>query len=50
MEYKLIRAKSEESLEKMVNQAMQEGWKPQGGVAGVWNGFLHAILWQAMVK
>lgn len=33
-------------LESKVNDAMKDGWKPQGGITADWQGF----LCQAMIK
>lgn len=54
-EYKLVRASSSTDLEKNVNNALKDGWKPQGGVAITAvplenKNKSQAILIQAMVK
>jgi hypothetical protein len=45
MEYKIIDDESPAGLAKKVNEAIKEGWKPQGGV-----GLSSVFLWQAMIR
>ena len=45
MEYKILEAPTNEELEKKVNEHIQLGWKPMGGVA-----IVDAATAQAMVK
>lgn len=42
MKYITLYAGSTESLDKLINEAIQQGWKPQGGIA------FHAIMGRYM--
>ncbi len=48
MEYRIVRSKTLEVLEKDVNEAIAEGWAPTGGPMNLPFGF--AGYFQAMVK
>jgi len=55
MEYRVINESKMTDLVKEVNNAIKEGWKPQGGVSVAKKGLLPilfpAIVWaQAMVR
>ena len=47
LEYTIVRSDSSFDLSKTVNEYIQRGWKPQGGMA-VNSGF--GTFYQAMVK
>ena len=47
MKYRIVYANFYEELEDLVNDLMEEGWEPLGGVAGVGEFYDFA---QAMVK
>lgn len=47
MKYKIITAANVGTLEQLVNQAITEGWKPQGGVGA--DGSFRMVC-QAMVR
>ena len=42
MKYKIVHGDDEDQLTKRVNEAIQEGWMPQGGVAVLVNTFSKA--------
>ena len=48
MQYKILESKEVKELEKLVNAAIQEGWRPIGGVTYT----LYVEFWcaQALVK
>ncbi len=48
MEYRIVRSKTLEDLEKDVNEAIGDGWSPTGGPMNLPFGF--AGYFQAMVK
>gem|GEM_PF-571670 len=48
MEYRIVRSKTLEDLEKDVNEAIGEGWSPTGGPMNLPFGF--AGYFQALVK
>lgn len=56
MEYIIIRAwadhykRVEDSLQKMVNEFIMKGWKPQGGIAIMQSKDGDYIIYQAMIK
>lgn len=55
MEYKIIMAKCGYhielgTLEEQVNEAIKEGWRPQGGVALHFDENIMEAAYQAMVK
>jgi hypothetical protein len=54
MEYRVISESTMKDLVKEVNNAIKEGWRPQGGVSvtkGLFPLFVPPTLWaQAMVK
>ena len=55
MEYRIIKRGSEVELARDVNNAVKEGWRPQGGVSHAARGLLPLIalpiVWaQAMVR
>jgi hypothetical protein len=56
MEYKIIRSYAghyrvvEELVEKTVNEFIEKGWKPLGGVAIMQNEEGFYILYQAIIK
>lgn len=56
MEYIIIRAWAnhytsvEDSLQKIVNEFIKKGWKPQGGIAIMQNKDGDYIIYQAMIK
>lgn len=47
MEYKIIAASNIGTLEQLVNRAIAEGWKPQGGVSADGS---YRMVFQAMVR
>lgn len=47
MKYKIITAANTDALQHLVNQAIAEGWKPQGGVSA--DGSFRMVC-QAMVR
>lgn len=53
MQYKIIDAKSPVILVELVNQALRNGWKPQGGVSVTMSadqGYVRELYAQAMIK
>lgn len=44
MEYDVIKSSTLKGLIKEVNKKISEGWKPQGGVFGVWGWQYQAII------
>ena len=50
MEYTVISESSIERLIKSINNAMQEGWIPQGGICEGNPGFNGRLFYQAMIK
>ena len=51
MEYRVVTANLLKSLIKKVNEAINEGWQPLGGVCSdVGSGWAQAMVKQAMVK
>ena len=48
MEYRIVRSRTLEDLEKDVNEAIADGWSPTGGPMNLPFGF--AGYFQAMVK
>ena len=54
MEYRIIEECSPEGMAEKVNEAIKEGWKPQGGVAIAysWRGdcAYYKYFYQAMIK
>jgi hypothetical protein len=51
MEYKVIEARTGQQLEEAVNEHIQEGWEPRGGVALGFNSLGNYWTYcQAMVR
>lgn len=51
MEYKIVKAKTPETLERKVNELMSSGWVPLGGpIKPDGADSCGAFVWQAMLK
>lgn len=52
MQYKIVKARSENGLTESVGEHLSEGWRPQGGVSLQFRGVsgISEIWIQAMVK
>lgn len=53
MQYQIIDAKSRQTLVELVNEALGNGWKPQGGVSVTMSsdqGYVRELYAQAMIK
>lgn len=51
IEYQVLKAENFEDLTEIVNNWIEDGWKPQGGVATGTSSMIKVeILYQAMVK
>ena len=50
MEYKIIEAHYTDTLARLVNVLIGEGWEPQGGVAITFDSSNNAVYIQAMVR
>jgi hypothetical protein len=49
MQYHLVEAQSAEDLERLVQEKINEGWEPQGGVAVATYGVGSWWYYQAMI-
>ena len=50
MKYMIATGKSEYVLTEAVNKLIENGWRPQGGVISINEGFMYERWAQAMVK
>ena len=50
MEYKIVEAYHIDTLARLVNELIGEGWEPQGGVAIAFDSSNNAVHLQALIR